>query len=116
MTEEKNRLAWRASEHEHSHKDPDWFWAIGIIATSIAVISILSNNILFALFVLIGVSTLFMHAIKRPALIRININREGVSANNVFFPYEELESFWVFRDDEHPFILFASKKFDANFF
>ncbi|MAG12714.1 hypothetical protein CL630_02760 [bacterium] len=105
-----NNITWQAPDHEHGHKNPDWFWAIGIIATSIAVVSIISGNTLFALFILLSAITLFIHAIKKPRIIQFSIQKGGISINTTLFPYDVLESFDVIEHKDRPFIIFKSKK------
>ncbi len=105
-----NNITWQAPDHEHGHKNPDWFWAIGIIAASIAVVSVISGNTLFALFILLSAVTLFIHAIKKPRIIQFSIQKEGVSIGTTFFPYDILESFDATKHKDRPFVIFKSKK------
>lgn len=107
---EKNTIVWSALEHEYEHKDPDWFWAIGIIAISIAVVSVISGNTLFALLVLLSAVILFMHAIKKPRMIQVEIHEQGILLDNTPFPYDILESFFIIEHKDKPRIILKSKK------
>lgn len=101
---------WKVPEHEHTHKDPDWFWGIGVIVTSIAVVSIFMGNPLFAILIILGAITLFMHAIKKPEIITVKISEAGLSIGDTLFPYEELVSFFVTKSDARSFVIVKSKK------
>ncbi len=108
--ERHETVVWEAREHNHAHKDPDWFWGIGIAATAIAVISIFIGNPLFALLIILATATLFIHAIKTPQIITIVLNEEHIAAGNDVFPYEELDSFWIVRDENGHFLILKTKR------
>mgnify|MGYP001593200750 FL=1 len=110
MKEENDVVSWRAEERAHTHKDPDWFWGVGIVAISIAVISILKGNPLFGVLIILGAVTLFMHAIKKPEIIEARADDTGLAINDTFFPYEDLHSFYINMGKEPPHIILKSKK------
>ncbi|MDP6387920.1 MAG: hypothetical protein QGG63_01435 [Candidatus Pacebacteria bacterium] len=106
------QLQWSAFEHEHIHKNSDWFWALGIVAIAGAVMAIIFNNILFAIVILLGAFVLGIHASKRPNRVDFKIIQRGIVIGNVLHPYSSLESFWVEDVDENtaPKLLIKSKK------
>ncbi|MBI2108956.1 MAG: hypothetical protein HYT93_02115 [Parcubacteria group bacterium] len=110
MEEEQKNITWKTLEHKHAHKDPDWFWGIGIIATSIAIISIIGGNPLFAVLIVIGAVTLFLHAIKIPQNIEVRVSADGILIHNALFSYEQLESFNVENNEHDSFIILKSKR------
>ncbi len=96
----KNTIRWQGYEYTHHKKSSDWFWVLGIVALSSAVVAIVFANILFALFILIGAFTLALFATKNPHLIHFEINKRGVAIDNTLYPFTTLESFWI-DEDEH---------------
>ena len=70
----KPPFIWEAHEYIFQEKTSDWYWAVGIIAVSLAVLLIIFGNVLFALVVLIGSFTLSIFAARRPDLVRFEIN------------------------------------------
>lgn len=109
---QQTQLEWTALEHEHIHKSSDWFWALGILAIAAATTSIIFNNVLFAIVILIGAFTVGMNALKPPAQVRFKITSRGIMINNTLYPYSSLESFWVADENKHeqPKLLVKSKK------
>ena len=107
------QFEWEALEYEYTHKNPDWFWALGIIAIAAAATSIIFSNILFALVILIGAFTLGINSAKRPNIVHFKINGRGIVINKKLYPFTALSSFWVEDDDEHaqPKLLIKSKKY-----
>ena len=102
-------LKWQTYEYVYKKKSADWFWAVGIIAVSVAVTSILFNNFLFGILILIAAGALMMYASREPLLLDIEIGMKGVRAGKDFYPYVNLESFWVASEDEWPRVILKTK-------
>jgi hypothetical protein len=106
---EDSNLNWQAYEYFHTEKTSTWFWVVGIIAVTAAIISILLGDIILAILILIAAITLSMHAHKAPPLTNVELNEKGIVYDNIFHPYKSLDSFWV-EEDHFPKILLKSKK------
>ncbi len=104
-------LSWDAVEHHHIEKTSDWYWSLGIIAVSAAILCVLFSNILFGIFILIAAFTAGLHAARSPNMIHIELHRKGILVEQKFYHYKDIESFWI---DEHeqllPSIILKSKK------
>ena len=94
----RTQLEWSAFEYHYHPKTVDWYWAVGIIAVSVAVTSIIFSNILFAFFILISAAALCIVSSKKPQMLSCEISDRGVIVNNNLYPFTTLESFWV---EEH---------------
>jgi hypothetical protein len=103
-------LSWHSHEYFHTEKTSDWYWIVGIVTISIAVISIILNNTIFALLIIVSSFTLCIFASKRPDLVQINIDNLGLTINKNRYPYGQLESFWVETEGHYPRVLFKTKK------
>src|SRR5688572_19736811 len=88
-------LRWEGFEYHYQEKSSDWFWAVGIISLSIAVVAILVKNILFAILIIVGAFTLCLHAARKPHRIDFEINEHGITAGKIHYPYASLHAFWV---------------------
>ena len=94
-----NSFSWRTHEYVHRKRSQDWFWVVGIVATAVAITSILFGNVLFAVVVVIGAFVLCMFAARTPKIIDVEIDEKTVRVENVVYPFKELKSFWI--DSEH---------------
>ena len=108
-------IQWFSQEYRHQKKNPDWFWAVGIIAVAIAIISVLYNNTLFAIFILLGAFTLMMYAAKQPRIISFSINERGILINDEEHPFRSLKSFWIHRYDTGDVLIIESGKMLAPY-
>lgn len=108
----KDPFIWEAHEYYFQAKTNDWYWAVGIIGVSIAIISIIYGNILFAVLVLLSTFALCIFGAKEPRLVRFEINKSGILIGKSLFPFGTLDSFWV-EDNKHigrPSQLFIKSK------
>lgn len=104
-------LRWSAYEHEHVVRGSDWFWALGIIALSAAVVSILFHNVLFALIILIAAGSLAMLANVPPDLVQFEISERGIRVADKMHRFEDIISFWVEEHDApRPLLLVDTTK------
>ena len=93
-------LRWSAYEHEHIERGSDWYWALGVVAVSIAVTSILFHDFLFAILILIAAATIAILSREAPDIAQFEISDRGVRINGTLHRYREIIAFWV--EDEHP--------------
>jgi hypothetical protein len=104
------KITWKTFEHIHTEKTSDWYWIVGIVTVSLAVISIILNNIIFAVLIVVASFTLTLHASKKPNVIDIVLGTNGVLVGKILYPYSNLDSFWVETRDIHPRLIIKSKK------
>lgn len=97
----KGSLSWQALEYEHVEKSSDWYWAVGIIAFSIALISIILGNIIFAIVIVISTFALLVSANRKPKLVEFSLSKQGLHIDDEFYQYNTLKSFWVDNNSHH---------------
>ena len=104
-------ISWQAYEHKKKDRSVDWYWAVIIIALSIAAIAFIINNGFFALLIILGTMTLLFFSVKEPRLFDISLDSRGLIVGKDMYPFATLEEFWVdITDTDEPKILFKSKK------
>lgn len=104
------KINWIAPEYIHTEKTSDWYWIVGIITVSAATISIMLNNVIFAVLLLVAMFTLTLYASRKPQNIKIELNQKGIIHGNIYYPYSDIKSFHVENKDKYPRIIFQLKK------
>ena len=104
------KISWQAPEYFHTEKTSDWYWIVAIITISIALISVILNNIIFAILIIVSSFTLSLFASKRPQIVEIQIDNSGIVVDKTRYPFTHLESFWIETREMHPKILIKSEK------
>lgn len=99
MAENEMALRWSAYEHDNIERGNDWYWALGIVALSVAVTSILFGDFLFALLIVVAGGTLAMMARTPAQLAHFELSDRGIRINGKLHRFDEVLSFWV--EDEH---------------
>ena len=104
-------LSWDAEEFEYYEKNKDWYWSVGIVSIGFFILAIILENWLFALLAVLGGFTVAMHGSKKPREIRFSITSRGILANDVLYPYDSLQHFWINYDPpRHKSLYLISKK------
>lgn len=105
----KKEISWTTPSRIFIPKTVDWYWIVSIIAVTISIISIILNNIIFAILTIIATFVSFLNAHKIPKNIDIIINTKGIKVDNKIYFYNEIESFWIEDGNLHPRIILKSK-------
>ena len=89
-------LRWQAPEYIHYEKTADWYWSAGVIMLALLVSSYYLESILFAFLILIGGTAILLFGARRPNIVTFEVSGMGVRVGDRLFPYETLQSFWIF--------------------
>jgi len=103
-------IYWSGYEHQHEERSSDWFWALGVIATSAAVTSILFGNVLFAILIVIAAFTLGILATKEPEIVEFLITDKGLYVGDSFYAYADIRAFWIEEGKEENTLLVDTLK------
>ena len=103
-------ISWRAPEYIHTEKTADWYWIVGIVTISIAIIAIILGNLIFGILIIVSSLTLSLYASRPARMIEIDVSGLGVKIGSQFFPYAELDSYWIDTVGPHPKIILKTKK------
>ncbi len=106
----KPLISWNAPEHIHTEKNNDWYWAVGIINLTAAVLAIMLNNVVFGILIIISAFALVVHSSQKPRIFHYEINDRGIIVNESLYPFLTLESFWIDAHQEKPKLLIKSHK------
>jgi hypothetical protein len=109
------KISWQTFEYLHREKTADWYWIVGIVTISIALIAIILNNIIFAILIIVASFTLSLFASKKPNLITVKMDAGGITVGNTHYTYKDLDSFWVETREHIPKILLKPKKAFRHF-
>lgn len=108
---EQNIIKWIGYEYEHKDKSKDWFWAISIIGLCISIITIIYDNALFGIFIIIASITIMMLANTKPRIVEYILSPKGIVIDGKLYIYDHLHSFWVETHHLHrPTIFIKTKK------
>jgi hypothetical protein len=112
MNGENVVLTWEAPEHRHIEKTSDWYWALGIIAVSASVASMMFGNVLFGVVILLGASTVILFSHRLPKIISFELSSRGIRMGHTLYLFKSLEAYSI--DEDAPFgpqLILKSKHF-----
>ena len=103
-------LNWSAPEYHHYQRSTDWFWAVGIITLSIAILAFFFDNALFGVLILLSAGILIFYTLRVPNNVEYEINQRGIVVGKELHPYLTIEAFWMETRSGEPKIILKSKK------
>lgn len=105
-------VTWEGYEHAHEEKSGDWYWIVGIVCISVAIVALLLGNPLFSLLVLIAGMVMALATLRGVTLVPYAVTTRGVRVEDKLYPYSALESYFISEEDEdNPLLLVKSQKF-----
>lgn len=107
----KEPVEWITIEHAYYEKSNDWFWIVGIIGITAALLAIILGNLLFAVLIVIAAATVIIRGGKIPNLILIKLGPSGVRIGEKLYPYQSFKSFSIDEEDELPILTLVPKGF-----
>lgn len=109
--EPRKELTWMTREHEHVQRSTDWYWILGVVAVAGFVASVLLDNTLFGILILIAAGMLAYLSMKPPEEVTVSITERGIFINDMHYPYRKIKAFWVETDTGTPILLFVTDRF-----
>ena len=107
---ENETLSWSALESPEMTPGADWYWAVWIIAISIAITAVLFGNILFGIFIFLAALAVTLHSKTGTQVVNIELNSKGVLHHNKLYLYSALESFGIDEHRDSVKLILKSKK------
>jgi len=101
-------ISWTTKEHFASQKSNDWYWSVGIITLTLAIISFFMDNIVASILVIVAGFTLVLHVSLGARDVYCEINDRGIIYDKHFYPFLNLDSFCVPHDETPPRLLLKS--------
>ncbi|MEI6346296.1 MAG: hypothetical protein WCO79_03650 [bacterium] len=110
-TNQSQTLRWQAYEYAYQPKTADWYWALWIIIVAIAATSVLLDNTMLGILIMIAGFSLTILSKRLPKIIEFEINEKGVVSHGSLYLHNSLESFWVQQIGQgEPRLLIKSRK------
>lgn len=102
--------AWTFQEYQQYERGQVWHIAMITIGVVLALYGVLSGNFLFALIVILVGIILFLQSQHSPPEVLFQIADLGVVVGNRFYPYAELDQFYIIYDPPQAKNLFFETK------
>jgi hypothetical protein len=100
--EQNDTIGWDILEYEEKNRSIDWYWGVGIATITIVALAFIFGDILFGILILIAVCSLAYLTIRKPEMVHVEIGQKGIKAGDELYPYHNLLSFWIEREETHP--------------
>ncbi len=86
---------WTIKEYEKYERGSRWYLVMGIFAILLIGFAVISANYLFALIIVLFAIILVLQEMNEPVELDFAITETGVVIGNKFFPFFEIEKYWL---------------------
>jgi hypothetical protein len=104
------KITWRALEYERREQSPNWFWGIGTASGLGIILALIFGNFLLAIILALGAFSLIVTARRGPIPLEYEVNDQGIRAGATFYPYDNLNSFWIETKGLEPKLILSIKR------
>lgn len=94
----KEILAWDIDEYAKYERGWLWYVIATAVGLGLMVYAIVTSNFLFALIIVMFSLALYLSIVSEPAKIRFAVTEDGLEVGHTFYPYRQLQSFWLIYD------------------
>ncbi|KKQ27163.1 MAG: hypothetical protein US42_C0014G0060 [Candidatus Magasanikbacteria bacterium GW2011_GWC2_37_14] len=101
---------WSILEYEQHERNTAWYVIMGVLGVGLVTYALLTGNFLFALIVVLFAIILFLQSHQSPRNVLFQITDLGVVVGSRFYPYSELNNFYVVYNPPEVKNLFISCK------
>lgn len=103
-------IKWETREHPFREKTGSWYSSVMIIGGALAVSAIMLGDVIFAVLIIIAVFALLLISSVPPKKIKVSVKEKGLVMGPYFYPYDQIESFWINEIDVPPRLLLKLKR------
>ena len=94
-------LAWKAPEFISHPKGKRWFLTAGIITLALIAYALYTNSATMAIVFIVLAGVYYLTHNQEAKIIDVEIRELGIFADNTFYSYNTIESFWIVYDPRY---------------
>ena len=108
----KALVVWNFPEFIKHERGKEWYFLMLVVAIGLLLFSIFTENFLFTIIIILFGIILILFDSKEPMPIKFQILERGIQIAEKFYPWRELENFWIiYRISEIKNLYFKFKNF-----
>jgi hypothetical protein len=86
---------WTIKEYEKYTRGRTWYVVVAVLAILLLTYAFLTENITFALIIILFGIVLYLHELQDPLDIDFAVTNTGIVIGRKYYRYSELEHFWI---------------------
>lgn len=97
---------WKYPEHLEHQRGKAWYVFFFLIGGALVVWSLFTANFLFLMIVAIAWTVIYVSGHRKPEKLQFSIFEDGIQVSEKFYPYDDIEKFWVIYKPPHSKFLY----------
>lgn len=98
-------MSWKAREGVHKPKTKSWYWAVGIVAGSMAIAALILEDYLFSLIAVLAGFAVMLVGTRKPPLMEYALYENDLAIGVERIPYEKIRRFAIREQEPRMLIL-----------
>ncbi|MFC1721480.1 hypothetical protein ACFL0Z_01045 [Patescibacteria group bacterium] len=95
LDQDRILMKWKAPEFIFYEKSRRWYIIAVLVFAALIAFAVYSRSFLMAVTFVVAGAIFYLYAQKKPAQLNIEITGEGILYHDRFFPFEDLDGFWI---------------------
>ncbi len=91
-------INWEVKKFENFERHQWWMVSVFLIFLALLTYSLLSDNFLLSILIIIAGLLIYLFEKKKPETFRFAICKTGIIAHDHFYEFTEIKSFWIFYE------------------
>lgn len=91
-------ISWNFNEYDPEPRSNTWYLWFGIFIAGLVIYAVISNNILFAVILILFSIIVFLQNWRKPAKIHFGVTPNGITIADKFYKMSEIQEFWIAYD------------------
>ena len=101
---------WSVQEYEKHERGLRWYVFMGTVGVALVVYALFTGNFLFAVIIVLFAIILFLQSHQEPTKILFQITDLGLVIGSRFYPYSELNNFYLVYNPPEVKTLFLEQR------
>jgi len=109
VANKQKTISWEALEHAYYEKSSDWYWIVGTVGITLAILALVFGNIILSILLIIATGSMLLHGARVPGIIKIELLPKGVRVGNNLYPYSQIKAFSLNEEHDPPILVLDSR-------
>lgn len=97
----KHHLEWEAPEFRHYEKSVGWYILLGTGIVVLVGYKIFTADYFGAASILILGVLIGLFSRRKPAIVTVRLDNQGVTMGELYIPYQHFQHFWIVDTSDH---------------
>ena len=92
-------FSWEAPEFVYREKTKRWYTTSAIVLVIVILVALFMKNFFLIAVAVLSALLFYVYSKKQPRTVKFDIFTGGIEADNRFYDFDDLKTFWIFYNN-----------------